>query len=488
VRKGSIIVALAVAVLLAAGTVGAGASDLVPAKKRCHFVKKKVHGKIRRVRVCAKPKPKPKKVLNVTLSLDSTHSGSAVVGKAGGTVTATRADGSSVSLTLPGGALASDTTITVTPVSTLRGLPKGLKLAAGVELAPEGLALEKPATLSVGVRGGTARGIAWFASGKAVSRYPTARSGATVTMRVTHFSGVGVVSGPASAYADVPSVIAALRARYTSAVRPLLQQAVTNDEVAGAALNAAFGLMREVELLGLGSEFDKERGEINDFLPRILQHALDAASEKCANHDLTQLTRLTDIERTAQLLGIELSGGSAVERILRCAQFELDYDSHTGITVPGAVADSHVRATVHLTPTADLSHISGQATLELIGGGHSACSPATGHSINPIVVADLDIDVPAHEVVLTMQPGMIESTVTCGGQQAPNGYTYFPIWYFLHTDELVTTGIFAIKNWTWVGNAVVATKTYDRTAPTPGGVDATYFETTTLTLRHTPQS
>jgi hypothetical protein len=487
-RKGSIVVALALLVL-GTGVLGAGASGVAPAKKRCHFVKKKVHGKVKRVRVCTKPKPKPKpKVLNVSLSLDSTHAASVVVGDAGGTVTAHEADGSTTTLTVPAGALAGDTTITLTPVDSLRGLPKGLKLGAGVQFGPEGLALAKPATVSLSA-GGATRGIAWFATGKAVSRYPAQSSGSSVTMTVTHFSGVGAVSGPASAYADIPSAIAALRARYTSAVRPLLQQAVTNDAVAGAAMNEAFGLLREVELLGLGSEFDRERGEIMDFLPRILQNALNAASEKCANHDLTQLTQLTQIERTAQLLGIELSGGSAVERILKCAQFDLEYDSHTGIRVPGAVADSHVRATIHLRPSADLSHITGQADLELIGGGHSACGPATdAHTINPIVVADLDIDVATHEVVLTMDPGNIQATVTCGtGDSFPNGYTYFSVWYYLHTDELVTTGIFALKNWSWVGGAVVATKSYSRTAAAPGGGDGTFFEDTTLTLRHTPQ-
>ena len=82
-KKGSIILALAIAVLLGAGVVGAGASGTDTAKKRCHFVKKKVHGKIKRVRVCTKPKPKPApKVMNVSLSLDSTHSTSVVVGKA----------------------------------------------------------------------------------------------------------------------------------------------------------------------------------------------------------------------------------------------------------------------------------------------------------------------------------------------------------------------------------------------------------------------
>ena len=196
-----------------------------------------MHGKIKRVRVCTKPKPKPKpkpapKVLNVSLSLDSTHSTSVVVGKAGGTVTAHEADGSALTLSVPAGALASDTTISLTPIDSLRGLPKGLKLGGGVQFGPEGLALEHPATVSF-VGGAGAKGIAWFAAGKALSRYPSTRSGSTVTMRVTHFSGVGAVTGPASAYSSIPAAIAALKVRYTSTVRPLLQQAVTNDAVVG---------------------------------------------------------------------------------------------------------------------------------------------------------------------------------------------------------------------------------------------------------------
>jgi len=40
----------------------------------------------------------------------------------------------------------------------------------------------------------------------------------------------------------------------------------------------------------------------------------------------------------------------------------------------------------------------------------------------------------------------------------------------------LTTGVFALKNWSWVGGAVVAAKTYDRTAPPPGGGEGTFFE------------
>ena len=105
-KQGSIILAFAIAVLLGAGVVGAGATETAPAKKRCHFVKKKVHGKIKRVRVCTKPKPKPKPK-NVSVSLDQGRQASASIGVSGGSITTAATGGVSVKLSIPAEALAS---------------------------------------------------------------------------------------------------------------------------------------------------------------------------------------------------------------------------------------------------------------------------------------------------------------------------------------------------------------------------------------------
>ena len=60
------------------------ASGTAPAKKRCHFVKKKVRGKIKRVRVCTKPKPKPKpKPKNIGVALAQGAQVKAMIGAAG---------------------------------------------------------------------------------------------------------------------------------------------------------------------------------------------------------------------------------------------------------------------------------------------------------------------------------------------------------------------------------------------------------------------
>ena len=235
-RKGSFIVALAVSVLVGIGTAGAGASGTVPAKKRCHFVKKKVHGKVKRVRVCTKPKPKPKpapKPVNVSLSLDSGHAASAVLGAAGGAVEVHTAAGAQLTLTLPAGALDDDTSITVTRVSRLGGLPGKLKFVSGVQFGPNGLALAKPGTLVITGKVG-ARGIAWFDDGRDVYRHPFTRTASGAEFTVAHFSGVGTVDGPSSLLPDARHELTIEFARY---VRPLIRQAETNDAMIDEAFS-----------------------------------------------------------------------------------------------------------------------------------------------------------------------------------------------------------------------------------------------------------
>ncbi len=375
----------------------------------------------------------------------------------------------------------------------MRGQPKKIRLAAGVQFGPEGLALAKAATLMVQTsRAAGARALAWYGLGKDISRYPSTRAGSQVKLRVVHFSGVGTAVGPGAAWNGVPTATTALRVRYAADVLPVMKRALRLDQVAGVALSSAFGWLRQVELLGLGGEFKAERAEILALLPKILQNALDKASDRCAAHDLTQAERMLKIERLAGLFGIHVAGASALERARRCLHFELDYyDSHTAVVIPSATADTHVTATVKLEVSSDLSRISGSATLQHVGGGHSACSPATGHGSQPLVVADLDIDLGASApgVMLEMHPGMVESTVACGNSPSPNGYTYFPVFAFLHRAETDNGyASFKLGSWAWVGGATVATKTYERTEPVPNSGESSFTETTTLVLRHTPES
>ncbi len=103
---------------------------------------------LRRILV-AEP-PQPPSPLPVTVSRAS---GSAVTqdvdADTGGTVSTTGPDGTTYSLKVPPGALGSSTAITMTPLSGVSGSGLSGRLIGAVDLAPDGLTLNRPATLTM---------------------------------------------------------------------------------------------------------------------------------------------------------------------------------------------------------------------------------------------------------------------------------------------------------------------------------------------------
>ena len=87
--------------------------------------------------------------LNVQVKVDSKVSASAVISTTGGTLSVQGADGTKFTLTFPNGALFNDEKITLTPVTSVDGLPFSGGLVGGVLMAPDGLRLLKPASLTI---------------------------------------------------------------------------------------------------------------------------------------------------------------------------------------------------------------------------------------------------------------------------------------------------------------------------------------------------
>jgi hypothetical protein len=85
----------------------------------------------------------------VTPTFDSEHAVTQIVPANGGTMTATGADGATFTLIVPAKALLSSARVTMTPVSTVSGLPLSGGLAAAVRLEPDGLRLFNFATLII---------------------------------------------------------------------------------------------------------------------------------------------------------------------------------------------------------------------------------------------------------------------------------------------------------------------------------------------------
>lgn len=137
----------------------------------------------------------------VTPVLDEARAVEAIVGPAGGTVTASAADGTVFSLQIPEGALLADETIRVTPLSDLEGMSDGL--VAGVDFEPDGLVLWRPGRLAIELPGaleapeGTESfGFAYEGAGAQFRPDLMGIDGATVTLGVAHFSGGGVGALP----------------------------------------------------------------------------------------------------------------------------------------------------------------------------------------------------------------------------------------------------------------------------------------------------
>jgi TolB protein len=122
------------------------------------------------------------------------------IGPAGGTLSATGANGATYSLAIPAGALTKDTEVGLYPVAKVLGLPGGVSLSVGVQFSPDGLHLGLPATLTIGLPSGTdaARlvGLAWAGDARDAHLYPARDAGQTLTLSVFHFSGAGAGNPP----------------------------------------------------------------------------------------------------------------------------------------------------------------------------------------------------------------------------------------------------------------------------------------------------
>ena len=70
---------------------------------------------------------------------DQARAASGLIATSGGTLTATAADGTTYTLTVPADALLDDTTITLTPVIAIGGFVVGRRLVAAVDAEPSGL-------------------------------------------------------------------------------------------------------------------------------------------------------------------------------------------------------------------------------------------------------------------------------------------------------------------------------------------------------------
>ena len=289
---------------------------------------------------------------------------------------------------IPKDALLSDTSITLTPVAAIAGLPLSGGLIAGVDMKPEGLRFVKAATLTITPPAGFSVpverqvGFGYSASGKEFHLEPLAM-GTAIRLKVFHFSTRGVGDGTAADRAGqqqrVPTgaeeraaqrlsdlladqracqlagtgcrppaevteaMRSMLRTWHDETLRPLLSRAETDDTVLESAAGELFAWLRQVELLGQAGYFANEINAAWTSFWKAVDNALRKSYDRCVqNHDIAQISRMLSISRLAQIHGHALPA-DVMELIEKCARFELDVATSLRREGQGAQGTTSVR-------------------------------------------------------------------------------------------------------------------------------------------------
>ena len=310
--------------------------------------------------------PKDAAPVTVAVTLDQGRAVSAQIPTSGGTLSATGADGSRFTLTIPPNALLQPTTITLTPVTSVSGMPLSGGLVAAAHFAPEGLRLYDVATLRIepvrAVPAGEQVGFGYYGTGTNFHLAPLAM-GEAIELPILHFSGAGIGQGttadqsgqltraPAPTEAqlqqeisalvgaervaalagqpgdpDFGSKLAALMQDYfDNVVEPKLKAAESSNDpaVIQEALTTALAWERMAQLLGMETDslqrtlaliIKLAELNFNDAYTRCLQNPLQAAMH---------LERMIAAARIAALMGLESDPRFPFSKVDQCARANL---------------------------------------------------------------------------------------------------------------------------------------------------------------------
>jgi hypothetical protein len=309
--------------------------------------------------------------LDVKVELDAPRAVRRVMSRQGGSLTATGGDGSTFKLTIPPGALVGDEEIVLTPVTGVAGLPPGATVGAGVQMAPDGLLLLKPATLVVEakhpVAGGHELPIGWTRQGEGVHAESAAIKTRVPTFTITHFSGVAVADatspaaesiikgqalpcgdqffaefarlsrdarqaaliGESTPDADariVQSFVDGSRRYLDDALKPVVTQAETDDALLPCAQSALFAWDHFARSF-LGDSFDSAFGpDAQSLLMSTLRgvaNSFSASYEKCMRDEspLFQLSRMAGAAQQLEAMNVrDLLPPDAAEKIVTSAR------------------------------------------------------------------------------------------------------------------------------------------------------------------------
>jgi hypothetical protein len=380
--------------------------------------------------------------------------GAELVGPAGGSVSATAADGSQLVLRVPKGALFVPTYLRVVPVTALPGLTSGATLVAGARLEPEGQIFVRPVSLTItpprAIR--VARRVGFELVGgdeptgseSLVTVAPQHQAGKGIRIDLTHFSGAGLIQGngtgvlprqrrgpsfpPDATLAALEEMIqsiakshesdpprdggAAERQEVRNAADAFYEQVLRQQVRDGRGLNSeAEGEAFSAELLdwarmrSLGeklAEGDAGLTEIDDVLAAINEAEWLRRQHACIdNHDLSQFERILKLSRAMALLKTPTH---ELDDDFACLHYRVDIEARVDYRPSDRLAlVSQIRASVPVAPgeagNPAVAHVGSARweTLDISGKLVDERSECTVSYANP---AEIGLDVSVTRLVM----------------------------------------------------------------------------------------
>ena len=280
-------------------------------------------------------------------------------------------DGTRFQLDVPAGAVNQTVQLTLTPVTVVTHSPLSGGLVAGVRIAPEGLLLAQPATLTItpptAPPSSAATGFRFFGSGTDFAMYPL-DPGSTSSLHLSELAtyGVGKASAadrslllsrppstaerqfqnalaplvrtarPVATGRSAPTLVARAAGDtptgvdanyYDHVIKPDLVAAVTDDVLAPVAVHRALAFLRELALVGADNPAWTQ--EATALMLQALAHGAQASYDRCvATHNLAELARLLGYGRDFAVLGASADSESTFQKMRACGRFEVDFSSH----------------------------------------------------------------------------------------------------------------------------------------------------------------
>jgi len=434
----------------------------------------------------------PGSPLDVSLTLDAANAATQVIPLDGGVMTATGADGTRYTLTIPEGVLPGDLEISMTPISAVSDLPFSGGLGGAVLLEPSGLSFDDFVTLQIEPANPIPLEnqilFGFEEQGEDLHVAIPVDDPDTIQIRLLHFSGAGVASGLSAERAAVMLRQAdRAEARLTSEVGEFIQKLRQGESTdvsgIGDRLDAFFDTVVEPRMKAAASasgncaqgekalrdflSWERQRQLLNaaddgtfekvlqEFVPIVLRKCLDEEFDRCANKHLIggMIPMLLRIERMGELFGTAgVKGWQEVRAygeglMKRCFQWDLEFESAvTAEHERSGGYDSRVKATVPLRVQGSVfaPAISGQGalnnvdftfrledcTVQSIRGGGTFSADSLSWELSARKDASGDPQYFVRDFRLKYDPGQTSesATITCKGRGQSFTFPPSPMW------------------------------------------------------------